>query len=132
MEIVPFVSMGALTFGDSRRMSRAKLDSSYSTFEKLVGENETDSFDDLGLHLYYSDTDHLEFVEAFPPAQIRFRGVVFLGRELDSVISDLATLGFEHTETDVGVRFEAAGIALTAPSGVVEGVAAHRKGYYDS
>lgn len=57
--------------------------------------------------------------------------MIFLGRDLDSVISDLTSFGFEPTETDVGVKFEATGIALTAPAGVVEGVAAHRKGYYD-
>ena len=86
MEIVPFTSVRALTFGESRKTSRARLGSSFSTFEKVVGGDETDAFDDLGLHLYYSEADRLEFVEAFDPADITFRGVGFLGRGLDSVI----------------------------------------------
>jgi hypothetical protein len=131
VEIIPFRSIGALSFGDSRQIARKKLASTYSTFEKVVGENETDSFDDLGLHLYYSDTGHLEFVEAFDPAEVVFSGINFLGRDLDSVTSDMESLGFSPTKSDVGVRFERAGIALTAPSGIVEGVAAHRKDYYD-
>jgi hypothetical protein len=131
MDIIPFKSIGTLSFGDARQTAREKLASTFSTFEKAIGENETDSFDELGLHLYYSDADCLEFVEAFEPAEVRFRGVNFLGRDLDSVASDMASLGFSAIETDVGVRFETAGIALTAPSEVVEGVAAYRRGYYD-
>jgi hypothetical protein len=131
MEIIPFRSVGPFTFEDTRAVAREKLASTFSTFEKSVGENETDSFDDLGLHLYYSATGHLEFVEAFAPAELLFRGVRFLGRELNSVISDMEGLGFNPAESDVGVKFETAGIALTAPSGVVEGIASHRKGYYN-
>ena len=55
MEIVPFKSVGPLEFGDSRQVSREKLGSTFTTFRKDVGENETDSFDDLALHLYYDD-----------------------------------------------------------------------------
>jgi hypothetical protein len=131
MDIIPFKSIGVLTFGDSRPVSRQKLTSKFSTFQKADGENETDSFDDLGLHLYYSDEGQLEFVEAFDPAEVVFRGIRFLGRDLNSIMSDMGSLGFSPTKADVGVNFETAGIALTAPSGVVEGVAAHRKGYYD-
>jgi len=129
MEIIPFTSIGALTFGDTRQTARNKLASSFSTFEKIVGGSETDSFDDLGLHLYFNDADHLEFVEAFDPSVVTFRGLSFLGRDLASVVSDMESLGFSATESDVGVKFNEAGIALTAPSGFVEGVAAHRKGY---
>ena len=147
MEIVPFTTMGVLAFGDSRAVAREKLGSDFSTFEKVVGAGETDSFDDLGMHLYYSDTGQLEFVEAFDyysdtgqlefveafdPAEVVFRGVGFLGSDLNSVIPSMGLLAFTPTEDDIGVKFESAGIALTAPAGVVEGVAAYRKGYYDS
>jgi hypothetical protein len=112
-------------------VARQKLASPYATFQKVAGENETDAFDQLGLHLYYSDSGELEFVEAWGPAKVAFRGVSFLGKDLGSVISDMQSLGFNATQADVGVDFRKAGIALTAPSGVVEGVAAYRKGYYD-
>ena len=132
MEIIPFTSVGILTFGDSRPVSREKLSSKFSTFEKCLGvKNETDAFDDLGLHLYYSDAGHLEFVEAFDPAEVVFRGTGFLGRDLDSVVSDMESLGFRPTEGDVGAQFETAGITIYAPMGIVEAVAAHCKGYHD-
>lgn len=131
MEIIPFESVGILSFGDSRAGAREKLSSIFSTFQKDIGENETDSFDELGLHLYYDDAGRLEFIEAFDPAQVVFRGIGFLGRDVDSVRWDMESLGLSPTESDVGLKFGSVGIALTAPSGVVEGVAAHRSGYYD-
>jgi hypothetical protein len=132
MEVIPFISIGLLTFGDSRQVAREKLASMFSTFAKVAGANETDAFDELGLHLYYDRAGQLEFVEAFAPANVVFRGVSFLGRDLESVTSDMKALGFDPTGTDVGIDFPDAGVALTAPSGIIEGAAAHRKGYYDS
>jgi hypothetical protein len=131
MEIRPFESVGALRFGDSRQHVKGKLRRPSFPFQKNVGYSEIEVCNELGLHLYFDSDDCLEFVEAFEPAQVVFRGISFLGRELDSVISDMESLGYRPTESDVGVNFESAGIALTAPSGIVEGVAAHRKGYYD-
>jgi hypothetical protein len=131
MEITPFSSVGWLVFGDSRKDVRAKLHATFSTFRKGAGEPETDAFDEIGLHTYYDEGGRLEFVEAFRPADISFRGVRFLNRDVDAVTCDMHRLGFTSLDADVGVDFPDAGIVLTAPSGVVEGVAAHRKGYYD-
>jgi hypothetical protein len=131
MEIIAFKSVGLLSFGDSRAAARQKLASTFSTFEKVAGETGTDSFDDLGLHLYYSDIEQLEFVEAFEPADVTFRGIRFLGRNLNEVTAQMKSIGYDGEQSDVGIKFSAAGIALTAPHGVVEGIAVHRKGYYD-
>ena len=131
MEIGPFSSMGVLSFGDTRQIARSKLASVFSTFRKDTGENETDSFDGLGIHLYYDNEGKLEFIEAFPPADVSFRGIRFLGRDIGSVVTDMEAIGFVATNADIGVDFGDAGIALTSPTGMVEGVAAHRKGYYD-
>jgi hypothetical protein len=131
MTIIPFSAVGLLAFGDDRKDARAKLNDAYSTFQKHAGETETDSFDEFGLHLYYNHDGLLEFVEAYPPADISFQGIKFLGRDVDAVTRDMNALGFASVDADVGVDFPDAGIAITAPSGVVEGVAAHRKGYYD-
>jgi hypothetical protein len=131
VELIPFRSIGPLSFGDGRQVSREKIGSTFSTFQKVNGAHETDSFDDLGLHLYYDTEDRLEFVEAFGPADVTFRGIAFLGRPLEDVAEDMKSMGFDATESDIGLKFEEAGIALTAPSGIVEGIAAHRLRYYD-
>ena len=132
MEIVPFTSIGVLKFGDSRQEARAKLASEFSTFRKYDSVVETDAFDELELHLYYDNKDYLEFVEAFEPAEVTFRGVSFLGRDLVSVVSNMSSIGFAPTQgDDINIKFDDIGIALTAPSGVVETVAAHRRGYFE-
>lgn len=131
MEIIAFQSIGSLAFGDSRQVTKEKLGSSFSTFEKVSGANATDSYDGLGLHLYYDNENRLEFVECFAPAEVVFQGIKFLGRDLQEVAGDMKSLGYFPTETDVGVKFHKAGIAITATMGLVEGIAAFRKGYYD-
>jgi hypothetical protein len=132
VEIIPFKSVGKLSFGDSRQVARQKLSSTFKTFRKAAGQpDETDSFDQLGLHLYYDNDGNLEFVEAFEPAEVTFRGIRFLGRERATVKKEMKEIGFSPAEDDYGMMFSEAGIAVTAPSAVVEGVAAHRKGYYD-
>lgn len=131
MEVIPFKSIGKLSFGNSRYAARQALSSAFTVFEKVSGADETDSFDQLGLHLYYDNDGLLEFVEAFEPADVTFRGISFLGRDVGAITEEMEAIGFNQTESDVGVMFPDAGIAVTAPSGVVEGVAAHRKGYYD-
>jgi hypothetical protein len=132
MEIVPFRTIGPLSYGDSRQVARDKLASPYSVFAKDIGSEETDSFDELGLHLYYDAGGNLELVEGFEPANITFHGVGLIGRDLTSVVAEIGQIGFDSVESDVGVKFPTLGIALTASDGIVEGVAAHRKGYYES
>ena len=131
MEIVPFISVGDLIFGDQREVARKKLAGTFRTFEKDVGENPTDAFDELGLHLYYDDKGLLEFIETFLPARVSFLGIDFLGRNINDVVSEMQAAGFVATDGDVGVDFSEAGIALTVQDGTIDGIAIHRKGYYD-
>jgi len=132
MEIVPFESVGELLFGTSRESVRRLLGGECTPFRKHADASEIEVCETRGLHLYFDDDDKLEFVEGFEPAEITFQGIEFLGRALATVIADMRSLGFASLPADVGVDFPTAGIALTAPTGVVEGVAAHRKGYYDT
>lgn len=131
MDIIRFTSIGVLAIGDSRQVAREKLATPFFTVVKDGVRNEVDAFDDLCLHLYYDDAGGLEFVEAFPPADVTFCGVRFLERGLDAVVSDMRKIGFSPADADEGVHFAEAGIALYAPLGEVLVVAAHRKGYYE-
>lgn len=131
MDIIPFTSVGELNFGDNREVARNKLAAGFTTFEKGVGENPTDAFDDLGLHLYYDDDGLLEFVESFLPARVSFRSIEFLGRNIEDVLNDMRMAGFLAEDADVGVDFTDVGILLTVQDGLVDGTAIHRKGYYD-
>jgi hypothetical protein len=131
MEIRPFEALGTLSFGDSRSTVREKLGKEYSSFSKKTGDVPTDAYDSLGLHLYYDQDERLEFVEAFEPAVITMNGITFLGRQVADVVHELGVKGFESVNADVGFDVPAAGIAITSLSGIIEGVAVHRKGYFD-
>ena len=130
-EIEPYQSVGPLTFGQTRNAVREQLGPDYDSFAKDVGENETDAYDNLGVHLYYDDDDRLEFVEAFEPASLTLRGVALHRREYRQVDSELSRLGYDANPTDVGYRYDDIGIALTLDGSTVEGVAVFRRGYYE-
>jgi hypothetical protein len=130
MDIVPFVSIGDLCFGESRMDIRGRLGHKHQSFKKDVGENETDAYDGLGLHLYYDRNDRLEFVEAFRPANPTFQGVPFLDHSLDEVADHLGESGYPCERDQLGLNCASAGIGLTAANGVVVGVAVFRSGYY--
>jgi hypothetical protein len=132
MEIVPFVGVGVVRFGDTRQQVRDALQRPFEIFRKDVGENETDAFDEVGLHVYYDGQGRVEFIEGFGSASLTIGGLVLLGRNIDDVDRELSALGHSSHATDVGLQYDSVGIALTAPGGVVEGVGAYRRGYYDT
>jgi hypothetical protein len=132
MEIHPFESIGPLNFNMSRTTARDTLQVPLQRFRKYENCPDIEVSEELGLHLYYDARDCLEFVEAFEPAKVSFCGLIFLGRDVQDVVAEMEERGLRPTETDdYGVTFGDAGIALTSPSGIVEGVAAFREGYYD-
>lgn len=131
MEIVPFISVGGCYFGTPRHRIRERLGDGYRSFRKGIGGNETDSYDALGLHLYFDDKDRLEFVEAFEPALPSFRGIFLLGRDRDDVAAELSAMGYKSTQDFYGLQCGDAGFALTCPGRIIEGVGVCRKGYYD-
>lgn len=131
MEITPYYGLGSVHFGDLKDNVRGSLKVRCRPFRKAMGENETDAFDDVGLHVYYDNDDCVIYIEAFHPAEITFRGLRFLGRSLDEVEKDMHALGYIALRTDVGVRYDDVGIAITASNGIVEGVGICCRNYYD-
>lgn len=131
MEIIPFRSIGSINFGDSKHVARQRFHSVPTEFQKDVDEESTDAYDDYGLHLYYDCHQRVEFVEAFSPADPIFRNVKFIGRKLNEVVSDLSRLGFSSESSEMGCMMPEAGLAVIAPTGIVEGVSVFREGYFD-
>jgi hypothetical protein len=131
MEIRPYLNVGVIRFGDVRQDVRVALQCPFETFRKDVGENETDAFDDLGLHVYYDGQGRVEFVEGFEPASLTINGLMLLGQRIDKIDKELRAMGHSSRAIDVGLQYDTAGIVLTAPNGVVEGVGIFARGYYD-
>jgi hypothetical protein len=131
-EITPFKGLGVLRFGMSRQEISILLNQTPQRFKKsFLAPNETDSYDTLGFHLYYDNNDLLEFIEAFNPCGVIFRGNRFLNLELSQAITIMENLGFTPILDSEGCDFKDVGFGLYAPLGTVEGVSIYQKGYYD-
>lgn len=132
LEIQPYISVGDLHFGDSRQHARQLLGSKYQSFEKVPGSNETDAYDDLGLHLYFDSQDCLEYVETFFPASPSLQGAQLLGKSIRQVADELARLGHGCVSIDsCNMQCDSAGISLHFPDGPVLAVGVFRRGYYE-
>ena len=130
-EIKPYQSVGPIQLGRHRKEIRQQLGPRFTSFAKDVGENETDAYDDLGIHLYYDDDNQIAMLEAFEPAALSLNGIALLGREFDEVGPHLVKRGYKGKPTDVGYQYDDAGIALTLNGSTLEGVAVCRKGSYE-
>lgn len=130
--IKPFSQVGPIEFGQSRNSVRSKLNSDYRVFKKTPGENDTDAYDSLGIHVYYDDEDKVEFVEAFSPAEVEFEGIVLIGRNVDEVAADLGDRGYDAEQDEVGYNYDELGFGLTINDQEIEGVGFFRKGYYEA
>ena len=130
MDVKPFLGVGKVRFGETRQETRQTLGSQFSSFRKSPGANETDAFDELGLHVYYDSEDRVNFVEAFEPAPIRYEGILLLGRSLQSVDEDMRTLGCCPRPFDLGLDYETAGLSLFAPNDTIEGVGVFSRDYF--
>lgn len=130
-QIESFKSVGPISFGQSRDEIRNLLGSGFRSFKKTEGENDTDAYDSLGIHLYYDDDDRVEFVEAFSPADLSINGVSLVGRKTSDAINDLRALGYDSEQDDVGYNYDDIGVGLTVNGDAVEGVGVCKEGYYD-
>ena len=126
-----FNSVGPLKFGQSRADVRAALGPDFRVFRKTESENETDAYNSIGVHVYYDGAHKVEFIEAFSPAELEFNGIFLLGRHIDEVVGELASLGYDAVHDDVGYNFSQLGFGLTVNGDEIEGVGLYRSGYYD-
>ena len=130
-EVVPFERLGDLRLGMSRTAVRSMLGSNFKSFRKGPDSiNETDAYDQLGMHLYYDADDQLEFIEMFPPSDPAYQGVHLLNNSLDQVLQKLAAIGQHYHYDDDGYDFKQLGVVLYVPDDSIESVAVYRRGYY--
>lgn len=127
--IKPYESVGPLLIGQAREDVRNQIGANYDSFSKDSGENLTDAYDEIGMHLYYTGKNTLEFIEFFDPAQIDFQGKALLGRPFPEIQKEFSELGYVGRPSDVGYEYDDLGIALTLEGGQVEGVGVYRRGY---
>src|SRR3990172_2834205 len=129
--ILPFAGLGNLRLGSPRAAVHDLLGPDYKTFAKAgQAGRPTEAYDGLGLHLYYGETEQLEFIEAFHPCVPEYAGVRFLNRSVKEVVGELERLGFQVRYDNEGYYLNEQGFALYAPHGVVEAVSVFIRDYY--
>lgn len=129
LAIQPFVGLGWLRFGQPRQETRRLLNDSPASFLKAASKV-VDEYRNIGLHLYFDAEEKLEFIEAFAPSNPTYLDLSLLGRNAESVRSDLAALGVSCNTDEAGFDCPEAGFGATSDDEVVVGVAVFRRGYY--
>lgn len=100
--IVPWHSVGPLARGATRAEVRAVLGSPDASFRKGGdAPNDTDAFDEPGIHTYYDDDDRLDYVEchSFGSVDPMLDGAVLRG-DLITVRERLEGVGHQVVEED--------------------------------
>lgn len=137
LNIISYVSIGPIKLGMTRSEIRNILNSKVTEFTKSQeSENTTDSFDELGIHVYYKDGDMCEAIEVFEPANPTFNGNILVGVPFMQVRELLQKHDKELSIDTDGIVSIQLGISLYI-NGVEEGnepveaVMVFEKGYYD-
>lgn len=131
-KIHAYVGVGQVEFGITRTQARSRIDGAPTTFRKgPFATNDTDAYDDLGLHVYYDSEDYVRCIMAFGSGPVHYSKIALLGRPLEEVFHDLAGIGLTPRYDDEGYWFDDAGFVLYAPDDVVKAVTVYRRGYYE-
>ncbi len=131
MNIIPFKKVGMLEFGMEREKIRKFLGPNYVTFKKSLWElNTTDDYSELGLHLYYTEDDKLEFIEMFPPAQPIFNEVNLFEVAMKEAVNLLLRFDNNPEIDKSSYIFHKVGIAFYIQSSTIEAVSAFSEDYY--
>jgi hypothetical protein len=133
LTIIPFESVGPVTFGASPETVRASTNSPWTTFLKNLEAPDmpTDAFDEAGFHVYYA-SGKCEAVECFSPASLIFQGKELIGQPYKEVKEWLASIDSKIVyDGESGLQARSFGIGIYAPNAVVEGVIVVDKEYFD-
>lgn len=134
--IVPYVGVGPINFGMSRTDVRNQLGVPVETFMKTKDSTApTDSFDELGIHVFYDAQDACEAVE-FWRSGPTFRGTNMLKERFAKIAAWLAAIDPGIQSNSSGLTSPAFGFGLYAESpdetsSVIDSVIVFRRGYYD-
>jgi hypothetical protein len=133
MLVVPFVSMGEIRLGASEAEVREKIGLPQRRIER--GRSTQDIYPDIGMHIFYGQTNSVNYLEGFAPAVLIFESLVLNQRPFVEVKNELHIAGYDARYDDGGWFYDSPGFNLwldTADEGEenVESVAIYLPGYY--
>lgn len=136
--IRPYISIGPIELGMSRKEVRETLDARVEEFKKSpTDELTTDAFDELGVYVYYKEHDVCEAVEVIPPASPIFQDEELLRRRFGELREYFKRIDDSIEVDNGGLTSYRFGIGLYVPfakndpDALVEGVIVFERGYYD-
>ncbi|MGD6849146.1 hypothetical protein [Rossellomorea aquimaris] len=138
LNMISYESIGPIKLGMTRDQIRSVLNSKVTEFKKTQwDENTTDSFDELGIHVFYKAGHICEAVEVSEPANPTFNGNKLVGIPFKQVRQFLQKYDKDLSIDTDGIISEVLGISLYI-DGVddeekeqVQSVMFFEKGYYD-
>ncbi len=84
MELVPYRSLEGIELGSSKHTIRNQVSAPFQEHRDILGQLH-DSFESLGVSVYYDDQDKCEAFEATAPAQPTFQGISIIGQKYSEV-----------------------------------------------
>jgi hypothetical protein len=121
-----------LRFNDPRSHIRSLLGECEKSFLKSrLSVSPTDSYEQVGFHLFYDAQDRLNFIEAFPESQLKYEETSFFGMTKSELVlfsksSDIEILFLDSASCQI----DTLGISLYIGDHV-EGTSVFRRGYYE-
>lgn len=122
--LVPFQSLGPVRFGMTRDEVQAVLGDGVQVSEHRV------AYDAAEAQIEYDDEGRVETISAYPERPVVVQGATLQGeRPVTEMAAELERLGYQgEDDGEESTVFPALGLALYAPTGVVEGLFASREG----
>lgn len=135
-EVLPYVSVGNISFEMKREEVREKFNNEYEEFKKTpFSENTTDDFGCC--HVYYNKQDKCEAIEFFESAKVFFEGELITNKPYNEVKKIFESKDSDIEFNDSGFTSLKYGIGIFAlyveedSNELVEGVIVFKKGYYN-
>jgi hypothetical protein len=130
-EILPYERLGPFRLASSREENR----NDFGEFRAIdrSDKERRDGYLGIAAFVNYDQNDLAEFIEVASPARPVFRGVEFMGRNIESVLDDMADLGCQErwNDLDNAILYDEIGLLVSvSPSDKASGVAIYKRGYW--
>ncbi len=138
LNIEPYICVGPIKFDLLREKIHAIIKSPFIQFEKTtLSRSLTDSYDELGLHVFYDESDRCEAVEIFTISDLLYRNAPIFDKSHNENLKYLDKIDSSTEKDDVSIISYSLGLSIFSETGIynpdskINSVLVFRKGYYD-
>ncbi|MDE7414562.1 MAG: hypothetical protein K2N05_12355 [Muribaculaceae bacterium] len=125
MNFIPYTSVGAIKFGESRSNVRFVM-GAYKEYKKnKFSSNTLDDFG--GCQVFYTKDNTVEAVEVYRNVELLYKGENLFNmnkEELISIFNDP-----QRKEDEYGITFPTVGVSITLVDGLPDSILMYQRGY---